>query len=376
VKPSDHFPAGSGAAIVTLEDYRALARAAMPEDVFSYIDSGAGDEVTCRANRSDLDALSLRPLCARDVSAPAIEIQALGSTFAAPIGFSPTAFHRLVHADGEVATARAAKALDAPMILSVMSSVPLEVVATASGNKHLWLQLYIFKDRALTRDLVRRAEAAGFKAIVLTLAAPAPGKRDRHLRSGFTLPHDISAANFDRAAHDRVDSPIYSALGAELDPSITWRDVEWLRNETRLPVIVKGIMNPSDVPAVLALQLAGLIVSNHGGRQLDTTASTISVLPEIAEAAAGRTHVFVDSGFRRGTDVLKALALGADCVFIGRPVLWALAAGGESGVIAATTLLADELRLALQLAGMARIDELRRDSSHLLVRKADFNSRR
>jgi (S)-2-hydroxy-acid oxidase/4-hydroxymandelate oxidase len=358
-------PSG-GITAAALEDYRTLARAAIPPDVFDYIDGGAGDEITCRANRCDLDRLSLLPLCLRDVSAPQLATRALGRSIPFPIGFSPTAFHRLVHPDGEVATARAAKALDMPMIVSAMSSVALDEIAAQSSNANLWLQTYIFADRELTRQLVRRAERAGFKAIVVSLGCPVPGRRDRNLRNAFRLPAGIWAANFGRS--DEVDSnnPIYSAAGVELDASATWQDIAWLRDVTALPIVAKGLMNPRDIAPALELQLSGIMVSNHGGRQLDTTVSTIRVLPEIAAAVAGRVSLFVDSGFRRGTDVLKALALGADAVFLGRPVMWALAAGGEQGVCAMAKLLVEELRVAMQLAGCAAIAEARRDAPYLL----------
>jgi isopentenyl diphosphate isomerase/L-lactate dehydrogenase-like FMN-dependent dehydrogenase len=353
---------------VVLEDYRTLARASIPSEVFTYIDSGAGDEITSQANRRDLDGLAVLPLCLRDVSEPKLAMDVLGWSFRFPIGFSPTAFHRLVHPEGEVATARAAKTLDIPMIVSVMSSIALEEVAERSGNDNLWMQIYIFRNRQLTRQLVERAERAGFKAIVVSLGCPVPGKRDRNIRVGFRLPDEVTAANFERS--DRIDfnNPIHSVAGAELDPSLTWRDIAWLRGVTALPIIAKGLMSPLDVAPALELQLSAIMVSNHGGRQLDTTASTISILPEIAEAVAGRVPLFVDSGFRRGTDVLKALALGADGVFLGRPVMWALAAGGEPGVVAAANLLLEELRVAMQLAGCPGIAQARRDAPYLLRR--------
>lgn len=353
---------------VALDDYRDLARASLPSEVFDYIDGGAADEITYRANRHDLDRLSLLPLCLQDVSTPTLVTELLGSSAPCPIGFSPTALQRLVHAEGEVATARAAKALDIPMIVSVMSSVTMEEIALRSGNRNLWLQIYIFRDRELTRQLVDRAARAGFKAIVVTLGCPAPGKRDRNLRNQFRLPADITAANFERSDSINFNNPIHSFAGAELDPSLTWRDLRWLRDLTPLPIIAKGLMNPRDVAPALELQLAAIMVSNHGGRQLDTTVSTIRCLPEIVTAVAGRIPIFVDSGFRRGSDVLKALALGADAVFLGRPVMWALAARGDEGVSAMVKLVIDELRLAMQLAGCAGISELRRDAPYLLRR--------
>jgi (S)-2-hydroxy-acid oxidase/4-hydroxymandelate oxidase len=364
----DKNPNGPELRLVSLDDYRTLARNSLPPEVFSYIDSGAGDEITCRMNRRDLRGISLLPVCLRNVSAPKLAIDMLGRTFRFPIGFSPTAFHRLVHPDGEVATARAAKTLNIPMIVSAMSSITLEEIAAQSGNSDLWLQTYIFRDRQLTRQLIERAERVGFKAIVVTLGCPVPGRRDRTVRSRFCLPADVSAANFGSSSRVDFNNPIHSVAGAELDPSLTWRDIDWLRSITALPIVAKGLMNPHDVRFALEVQLSGIMISNHGGRQLDTTASTISVLPEIAKAVAGRLQLFVDSGFRRGTDVLKALALGADGVFLGRPVMWALAVGGETGVTDAVTLVAEELRVAIQLLGCPDIGAARRDAPYLFRR--------
>jgi (S)-2-hydroxy-acid oxidase/4-hydroxymandelate oxidase len=354
---------------VTVYDFRALARESLPLDIFDYIDGGAGDEITRQANRNDLNRISLLPFCLSGVSTPKLETDMLGRSASAPVGFSPTAFHRLVHPDGEVATARAAKALGIPMIVSVMSSVGIEEIVLRSGNENLWLQTYVFSDRGVTRRLIERAEQAGYKAIVVSVGCPAPGKRDRNLRNRFTLPDEVRAANFGHTGEVDFNNPIHSVAGAELDPSVTWRDIGWVRGITALPIIAKGIMNPRDVAPALDLRLSGIMVSNHGGRQLDGAASTIRALPEIAEAAAGRVPVLVDSGFRRGVDVLKALALGADGVFLGRPVMWALAAGGEKGVSAMATLLVEELRLAFQLAGCPGIDEVRRAAPYLLRRE-------
>jgi (S)-2-hydroxy-acid oxidase/4-hydroxymandelate oxidase len=350
---------------VTLADYRTLARATLTPAVFDYIDCGACDEITQRANRQDIDRIALLPLCMRDVSAPTLAMTALDHVFRLPIGFSPTAFHRLVHRDGEVVVARAAKKLDIPIIVSAMSSVSLEEIANESGNDNLWLQTYLFKDRTRTRELARRAELAGFAAIVVTLGCPVPGKRDRNIRNGFRLPDDVLPANFARRDCADFNNPIHS-IDVDLDPSATWRDLAWLRETTTLPIMAKGLMNPRDVEPALDLKLAAIMVSNHGGRQLDTTASTISVLPEIAKAVAGRVPIFVDGGFRRGTDALKALALGADGVFLGRPVMWALAACGEQGVVDAVTMLAEELHVALQLVGCASAIEARREAGNIL----------
>jgi len=361
MRPSIRKKAVRRAPFVNLDDMKARARARLSTDVFDYIDSGACDEITRERNRRDLDDIRLRPLCLRDVSTLDLSATFLGRRFRSPVGFSPTAFHRLVHEEGETATALAAKALDVPMIVSCMSSISLGDIARNSANADLWFQTYIYKERAVTLELVQKAEQAGYKALVVTLGCPAPGKRDKNIRNGFSLPRRVTAANFEKQRRVDHNNPIHSFRGAELDPSLTWKDLDWLCSKTRLPVFVKGIMSPGDVAPALESRAAGIIVSNHGGRQLDTAESTISVLADIAAAVDRRVPLFVDGGFRRGTDLLKAYALGADGVLLGRPVLWGLACGGQKGVIAAIELLLDELRLAMQLIGCPSLDALRRD---------------
>lgn len=362
----------SNASPVNLEELRVFARQHLSSKVFDYIDGGAGDEITMLANRNDLDDIRLLPLCLRDVSQLSMTTKVLGTNFRQPIGFSPTAFHRLVNSGGEVLTAKAAKALGIPMIVSCMSSVPLEEIARTSGNKNLWFHTYIFKDRSVTQDLIVRAENAGYKAIVVTIGCPVAGKRDRNIRNQFSLPEGLGAANFLRGDTLDHNNPIHSFRGAALDACVTWKDIDWIRSNSGLPILLKGIMSSVDVPPALDLQVAGLIVSNHGGRQLDTTESTIRALPEVVAAVARKVPLFVDSGFRRGTDLLKAFALGADVVLLGRPVLWGLAVDGKDGVVAALNILIQELELAMQLVGCSSIDELRENSAYIIRRPTDF----
>jgi isopentenyl diphosphate isomerase/L-lactate dehydrogenase-like FMN-dependent dehydrogenase len=347
-------------------DLRALAQHALSETVFDYIDSAAGEERTAARNETDLATIQFRPLCLRDVHSPELTTSLFGSEVDAPIGFSPTAFHRLVHPDGEIATARAAAELKIPMIVSSMSSVSLEEVAASSRDANLWFQTYIFSDRLVTKDLVSRAKDAGYRTIALTIGAPVAGLRDRNIRNRFTLPEEVTAANFRRNETTVHNNPIHSFQGAELDPSATWRDVEWLRQQTDLPVLVKGLMNPADVIPAIQSGASGIVVSNHGGRQLDGTESTIAALPDIVSAVDGRLPILIDSGFRRGVDIAKALAFGADAVLLGRPVMWALAAGGTQSVIAAMKNLADELKVTMQLLGCNSLIDLRKNASCLL----------
>lgn len=356
----------TSAEIANIDDFRLRAREAIPAHIFDYIDGGACDEITHRANHHDLDEIRLAPLCLRDVGDLDLRMTLFGRSFRFPIGFSPTAFHRLVHEHGEVATAKAAKSLNIPMILSSMSSITLEDVAEHSANDDLWFQTYIFKDRGLTRELVQRAERSGYKAVVLTIGSPVPGRRYQNIRNRFVLPDHVLAANFGRREVVIHNNPIHSADGAALDPTLTWRDVEWLRCQTALPIVLKGIMNPLDVEPALDLEVSALILSNHGGRQLDTSESTIKMLPEVATAVSRRAALLVDGGFRRGTDILKAIALGADGVLLGRPVMWALAAGGETGVLDAVGLLLEELRVTMRSAGCRSPEDIRKNSSALI----------
>ena len=346
--------------------YRDLARTVLPAEVFDYIDGAAGEELTARRNRSDFDDLELAPLVMRDVSELDTTMALLGRRFPLPFGFAPTAFHRLVHPDGEVATARAARSLGIPMVVSAMASVPLEDVAAKSQHEDLWLQTYLFRDRGVTRELIQRAEDAGYRAVVVSVGCPVPGRRPRNVRNRFVLPDGVRAANFERGGRVDFNNPIHSIAKADLDPSATWDDIAEVRRTTSLPIVVKGVLNPRDVGPVLDLDLAGVVVSNHGGRQLDGTISTIRALPDVVAAVDGRVPILVDSGFRSGTDVLKALARGATGVLFGRSVLWSLAVAGERGVLGAMRLLEDELRNAMYLSGCGSTRELGREAAALL----------
>lgn len=357
----------SPAILATLQDYRLAAKGKLAPAVFDYIDGGAGDEATCRANRDDFARLSLVPRTMRDVSTPDIGWSWQEQHYKIPLGISPTAFHNMVTPMGEVATARAAATLGQPYIVSSMTSTELNTIAAAAGDASaLWLQTYIFKDSSVTKHLVQLAESLGFGAIVLTVGCPVLGLRDRNRRNQFRLPPHVAPAYFPPVGDNDPNNPIAGFGRADLDPAVTWEDVQSLCQWTRLPVIAKGVLNPADVDMAVDCGLAGLMVSNHGGRQLDTAISSISALPTIIEAARGRLAVFADSGFRRGTDVLKALALGAQAVFLGRPVLWALAVEGETALTEMMTTLEQDLVNAMQLSGCPNLDALRQEASSLL----------
>ena len=351
---------------VNLFELEALAREKLSRESFDYYASGAQDEVTLRENRAAYDRLSLAYRVLVDVSRRDLTTTVLGQPVAMPVLVAPAAFQRLAHPEGELGTVRAAGAAGTVMILSTLSNTPLEeVVAAATGP--VWFQLYVYRDRQATEGLVRRAELAGCRAIVLTVDAPVIGRRERDVRNRFHLPPGLSAANLLPVGYgdlppDAIDSGLAAYVSALIDPSLSWRDIAWLRSITRLPLVIKGIVRPDDALRAAEAGAAAVIVSNHGGRQLDTAPATIEVLPEIAEALRGTpVEVFVDGGVRRGTDIVKALALGAQAVLVGRPVLWGLAIGGEAGVTAALGLLRNELDLAMALAGAPTVADITRD---------------
>ena len=353
---------------VNVFDFEAIAREKLPREAYDYYASGAQDEVTLRENRAAFDRLSIAYRVLVDVSRRDLTASVLGQRVAMPILVAPTAFHRLATPEGEVATARAAGAAGTVMILSTLSNTPVEVVVAASSGP-VWFQLYVYRDRLATEGLVRRAEAAGCKALVLTVDAPLIGRRERDVRNRFHLPPGLAVANmlpvgYGALPRAEADSGLAAYVSSLLDPSLSWRDVAWLRSITTLPVLVKGIVRPDDALRAAEAGAAGIVVSNHGGRQLDTSPATLDVLPEIADALAARGHaieVLMDGGVRRGTDVLKAIALGARAVLVGRPVLWGLAAAGEAGAASVLRLLRDELDLAMALAGAPTLAEVTRD---------------
>lgn len=357
---------------INVEDYEALARERLEPFAWDYFAGGSGDEVTLRANREAFGRLRLRPRMLVDVSTVDLRTTALGTPVTMPIFVAPMAYQRLANAEGEITTARGSGEAGALMVASTMSTRTLEEIATAATGP-LWFQLYVYKNRAVSEALVRRAEAAGYRALVLTVDAPRLGRRERDVRNSFTLPADLSAANF-AAEHSeimRIQTAGASALAvhaaAEFDTSLTWEALSWLRSVTKLPVVVKGILTGEDAEEAVSRGADGIIVSNHGGRQLDSAPAGIEALPEVVEAASGsRTEIYMDGGVRRGTDVLKALALGARAVLVGRPVLWGLAADGEVGVRRVLELLRDELELAMALAGRPTIESIDRSLVRVL----------
>jgi 4-hydroxymandelate oxidase len=347
-----------------IDEYEATARDVLSTMVYDYYAGGAHDEVTLRANREAYERYRLQYRVLREVGGRTTSIEILGTPVAMPILIAPTAFQQMANPEGEVATARAAAGAGTIMVLSTLSTRPIEEVAAASGGR-LWFQLYVYRDRALTADLVRRAEAAGATALVVTVDAPVWGVRERDVRNRFQLPQGLRMANLVGTGRDTFPhaegSGLAAYVGGLFEESLGWRDVDWLCAQTRLPVLIKGVARGDDAALGVEHGAAGIIVSNHGGRQLDGAPPTIEVLEEVAEGVAGRAALLVDGGIRRGTDVVKALALGADAVLVGRPILWGLAAGGERGVAGVLEILRSELDLAMGLCGARSIGEITRD---------------
>jgi isopentenyl diphosphate isomerase/L-lactate dehydrogenase-like FMN-dependent dehydrogenase len=333
-------------------DYEAIAAERLEPGAHAFYAGGAGDEQTLRDNVEAYRRWILRPRMLVDVEPCTTATTVLGQEISMPLLVAPLAFQRLAHPDGEVGMARAALGADTIMCYSTFATAtPAEVAAT--GAK-LWFQLYALRDEGATHELIAEARERGFGALVLTIDAPVRGNRERDLRTGFGVPPDVMVASFGRG---RITP---KATFEMISPSLTWTDLERIAGEAKLPLLAKGIMTAEDARLACEHGAAGIVVSNHGGRQLDGVAATIDALPEVLEAVDGRLEVLVDGGIRRGVDVVKALALGARAVLAGRAPLWGLAAGGEAGARHVLELLREEIRLSLQLSGCTSPAEVTR----------------
>jgi isopentenyl diphosphate isomerase/L-lactate dehydrogenase-like FMN-dependent dehydrogenase len=334
-------------------DYEALAAERLEPGAHGYYAGGAGDELTLRWNVESFRSWQLRPRVLVDVSTCTTATTVLGEQVSMPLLVAPVAFQRVAHPDGEPGMARAARAVGTIVCLSTLAtSTPEEVAATGAPR---WFQVYVFRDDGVTRELVARARDAGFSALALTVDTPVLGRRERDRRTGFTLPADLRVESLGRGGVSPMEA---FALMSE---SVSWRDVERLADEAGLPVLVKGVLTIEDARLACDHGAAGVIVSNHGGRQLDGVAATIDALPEVVEGVDGRIEVLLDGGIRRGTDVVKALALGARAVLAGRAPLWGLAVDGEAGARRVLELLRDEVLLALKLVGCSSPEDVTRD---------------
>ncbi|MDT0343968.1 alpha-hydroxy acid oxidase [Streptomyces litchfieldiae] len=351
---------GPASSPMCLADLARAAEAAAPGAVWDFIEGGSGRELSLAANRAALDALYLVPRVLRDVARPDAGSRLVRSSARMPVAIAPMAYQRLLHPDGELATARAAKTAGVPFTVPMFSSVTVERVAESGAA--LWFQLYWLRDRGVTADLLDRAEAAGCRAVILTVDVARLGRRLRDLRNGFSLPNGVRAAHF---AEERASAPRRLPDGSldvrhyvdTFNPSVTWSDVAWLRERTRLPLVLKGILAPQDATEAVTTGADAIVVSNHGGRQLDGALPAIEALPGVREAVGDACEVLLDGGIRSGIDVLKSLARGASGVLLGRPVLHGLLAGGEDGAERALSLLRDEIDDALALVGCRHIGD-------------------
>ncbi|PXW77666.1 4-hydroxymandelate oxidase [Blastomonas natatoria] len=359
--PLDHIPRE----IASLGDYEAAARQRIDPAAWAYLNAGAGDEWTMHENVSAFSRLPLRTRVLRSMQGASTATSLFGCTLDSPILIAPTAYHRLAHPDGEQATVLAAGATGTAMVVSTQASLPLEDLAAAAAGP-LWFQIYIQPDRDFTSALAERAEAAGYRALVVTVDAPVNGLRNAEARAGFALPPDIRPVNLNGMRMPDQDAAIRALLFGTpvLDHAAIWDDLGQLRARTRLPIIVKGIACPEDATLALQCGVDGIIVSNHGGRVLDGMPASIDLLPAVVEAVNGWVPVLMDGGIRRGNDVVRALALGAQAVLIGRPILHALATAGALGVAHAIRVLRAELELAMALTGCRTLEDIGRHCLH------------
>lgn len=362
-----HSPANTlSKRLVGVQDYEREAHRRLPKNALDYYRSGALDEVTLKENKEAMERWYIRPRVLRDVSRCSLATTLLGHKVAMPFGVAPTAMQRMAHPDGEVATARAAGRMGAPFTLSTIATSSIEEIAHGAPNALRLFQLYIYRDREVTASLVRRAEAAGYSALVLTVDAPFFGIRRADARNQFILPPHLRMANFQSAEESsRVNtsaggSGINEYVASLFDPTITWEDVTWLKGITKLPLVLKGILTKEDAILAVEAGAAAIWVSNHGARQVDGVAPTMEALPEVVEAVAGRCEVYVDGGFSQGGHIFKALALGANMVFMGRPLLWGLACGGEEGAWDVLDTLRTELNSVMALSGCVTVQDVTR----------------
>jgi 4-hydroxymandelate oxidase len=336
--------------ILTLDEFEEHARRVLPEMVYEFLASGAADEHTLRWNREAFAKIRLRPRVLQDIASVDLSITLFGRTHPSPILLAPVAYQGTMHADGELATARGASARNTTSIVGTNTNTAIEAIA-AVATAPLWFQLYMQADRGFTRELVARVEAAGVSALCLTVDTPTLGARDRQTRARFRLPEGMATPHV-----FRID------LANPARVPVTWRDVEWLRSIARVPVLLKGILDADDAERAIEAGADGVMVSNHGARNLDSVPATIDALREVAPRVEGRVPLFVDGGIRRGTDILKVLALGANAVLIGRPYCYGLAVGGAEGVARVIEILEEELAMAMMLMGRGRVADVRQDA--------------
>ncbi len=339
---------------LSLAEFEPAARQVLAHPVYEYVAGGAGDEISLRANQTAFEKIFLLPRVLRSVTPVNPSTTLFGSKLATPILLAPVAYQRMMHPDGEVATVRAAGTMGAPVVVSTNTTVAIEELA-AVAKSPLWFQLYFQKDRTFTQELIERLETAGCQALCVTVDSPVLGVRTRQVRAHFSLPAELKLPHRLEQRHWPANTPDFGAYS-----NVTWPDIDWLRSTTKMKLVLKGVLHPEDAEEALQHQVDGIVVSNHGARNLDTIVPTIEALPGITERVAGRIPVLVDGGIRRGTDVVKSLARGATTVLIGRSYIYALSIGGSEGVAHCLRLLRAEFEYAMALVGAASIAELDR----------------
>ena len=383
LNPTERRLAGAA----SIFDLRQLARRRAPRAVFDYVDGGAGEELSLRRSREAYARIEFRPRVLRDVSLVDPSTTILGKSSASPFIFAPTGFTRMVHTDGEPAVARVAARLGLPYALSTMGTTSIERLAAAAPGGSKWFQLYLWRDREASRDFVARAWTAGYEALVLTVDTPIAGPRLRDVRNGLTIPPSLSMRTFaegslhpawwfdlittetlEFASFNRFDGTVAELAARMFDPAATIADLAWLRSAWDRPLVVKGIQTVDDARAVVDVGADAVIVSNHGGRQLDRAPTPLEVLPAVVDAVGDRAEVYVDGGILSGSDIVAAVAFGARAALVGRAYLYGLMAGGERGVQRAADILKNEVAGTLALLGVTRVSDLERD--HVRVRTA------
>lgn len=344
--------------LLNLHDFERCAQRLLDKGTFDYFAGGSGDELTINENRNYFKNILLSPKILTDVSNRCLSTTVLGKKLTMPLIAGPTAFHRLVHKDGEFAASAAARKFGIPMVVSMLASASIEELTQKNAGP-LWMNMFAFKDKGMVRELIRRAEDAKCEAVVITLSTRVFDKHERDERNGFSIPENIIAGNL--AAHGvRREGSYYKFLQENLDASFTWKELESLIKTTKVPIVLKGIVRRDDARRAFDVGARGIVVSNHGGRQLDSMPSGLRTLRDVVAGANG-IDVMVDGGFRRGTDIMKALAMGAKAVLVGRPIVWGLAVNGQDGVFEVLDILRQEFDRAMALCGCASISEVTED---------------
>lgn len=356
--------------LTPIEELEAQAKEKLPKSVYDFIAGGAGSEWGLKNNREAFFKYSIVPRVLRDVASVNTSLDIFGKAVSSPVLIAPCAFHKLACKDGEIATAKAAKKIGTIFTLSTMSSCTIEEVAKASDSLK-WFQLYCFKNRSITASLIKRAELSGYNALVVTVDVPAMGMRLRDIQNQFKLPADIDAANFRGDKLSSLSEPtdgskIKEHTDQQFDAGLTWESIDWITSITKLPIILKGILSPEDALEATKHKVSAIIVSNHGGRQIDSVTSSLDVLPDIVDIIRKRIPIFVDGGIRSGEDVFKFLAMGATAVMLGRPILWSLATGGEDKLVNTFEKLRQELTLTMRLTGCPSLKSIHEKGLSLL----------